>query len=281
MARFVIFYFWRRLISSFNRNGFTKTLFKLPLKTLTATQILLKQGRSAQIAEFFHHHLRPLDVRTELVANYAVDSQLLKSKNLKVISAGIHDDAAFELSMSNKGASVIALDPTAITTRMFKSNKDLSSKMLYLPVALWTKDGSVKFFRSDSFEKTSEINEGSITNLNNSEDFNWVDAKCITSICSDFGWDELDYLKMDIEGAALPILEDLFSSKNQKNLWPIQFCIELELPSSEKCDEFHAILSRIKKMCRSIKDEYSLHYVAKNNEFSSIIMYGIQRNSWN
>ena len=251
----------------------------MPYKTLTAIQILLKRGRSAQIAEFFYHYLRPLDVRTELVANYAVDSQLLESKNLKVISAGIHDDAAFELNMSNKGASIIALDPTSITTRMFKSNEDLSSKMFYLPVALWTEDGSVKFFRSDSFEKTSEINEGSITNLNNSEDFIWVDAKCIASICRDFGWDELDYLKMDIEGAALPILEDLFCSKNQKNLWPIQFCIELELPSSKKYDEFQATLSRIKNMCSSIKDEYSLHYVARNNEFSSIIMYGIQKHS--
>ena len=81
---------------------------------------------------------------------------------------------------------------------------------------------------------------------------NAIEANCKTlqSLMSENQHDKIDVLKMDIEGAALPILEEMLKA----HIYPNQIVVELERPNNDiqkNIDFFHRVMT----LCSNLKEK--------------------------
>ena len=209
-----------------------------------------------------------------MIANYALDEELLDKEHPKIISGGIHDDLAFEEGAYLLGAKVYCFDPTDTTRKIFSSNQSLSNKFHYTDAAIWTYDGLIKFFYPS--DEDNFISDGSIGNKTDEDFKSFEDVKCFTiaSICKKNNISKLDYLKLDIEGAAPEVLISLFNDDANKQYWPTQFCIELEFTKDEQSKLFEDTVNLCENLLKLLAPLYELYLVPRDKEFSNLIVYG-------
>ena len=157
--------------------------------------------------------------------NYFVEASLL-DKNSIIYSCGVGQDISFDLAISDAlKCKVFLFDPTPIAADYMKQFED---KLLlnYQMVGVWSCDKIVKFFVDDNPKHPNGKNF-SITNLSETE--NYFEAKVISvkSIMKLLEHDQIDVLKMDIEGAAIEVLKHII----EQNILPKQIIVEFEKPN--------------------------------------------------
>ena len=172
-------------------------------------------------------------------------------KNSLIISGGVGEDVSFDVDFaSDYDATVVFYDPTPRAIKHFelvstnfgkKSTRDYvsggnqpiesydlskltSNNFVYKKFALWNENTKVKFFKPSNKNHVSH----SINNIQrnyNEEDTNFIEVDAIKLSDEIEKMDKFpSILKLDIEGAALEVLEDLF----ENNIFIDQICIEYD-----------------------------------------------------
>lgn len=171
--------------------------------------------------------------------------------NSIVISGGVGEDISFDIDFASEyKAKIFLYDPTPRAIKHFQKvsenfgntstidyipggnqpveTYDLSNltsdNFVYVPYALWDEETTVKFFKPLKDEWVSH----SISNINRGYDKNseeYIEVETIKLSNQIKQMDKLpSLLKLDIEGAVLEVLKDLF----ENDIFINQLCLEVE-----------------------------------------------------
>jgi FkbM family methyltransferase len=174
-----------------------------------------------------------------------------------LISAGLGHDVTFDIEMCSAGFTILGLDPTedafAYASEIFENDTDVR----IFKKGLWTSSGIHKFYKP----KIASHDSFSITNSQNQQDYLQLETITISEILNlavgenDF---ELKILKMDIEGAEVPVLKGLL----EQNIRFDFIAAEIDYLSVIPFIRFHQRLSAIVQVLillkRMKKQGYSL-----------------------
>jgi len=146
-------------------------------------------------------------------------------KDSLVYSFGVGSNIDFEEKLSEKfECGVFMFDPTPPALELV-SSKHLPPLLLFEPIGVWTKSGTLKFYTDGKTDKERKRNF-SLTNFFKTDTF--IEAQCLTlsEIMRNHGHTHIDLLKVDIEGAAIDVLTDMLNQK----IFPNQIVGEVEIP---------------------------------------------------
>ncbi len=201
---------------------------------------------------------------------------------LIVLSGGVGEDISFDVEFASLyKCKVILLDPSppaivhfqavlnslgnrpstnySDTSRQSVSSYDLSTisrdQFLFRPLGLWRSTGKIDFYQPpdasrDASGSISAIHSYYKPTANHFE----INVTTIQELMADLTLTHIDILKLDIEGAALEVIEKMFSD----HIYPDQILVEV--------DEMHFPSFKSKIRSRSLfqlfkKNGYSLIFV--------------------
>jgi FkbM family methyltransferase len=186
-------------------------------------------------------------------------------KNRRIlVSAGIGNDVSFDLEMLKLNFELIALDPLPRCIEYAQKKIPAASSRLIMPKGLWDQTGSAKFFSP----KNKSHDSYSITNIQNVqgsdfEDYQTIDVfelfvsePRLTSV------DNYVYLKMDIEGAELNVLNRITEKNIRVNVLAVEFDVLSLIPVADLGRRFR----KVKECRRVLKNLKATGYVFAFNE---------------
>jgi len=164
-----------------------------------------------------------------------------------VLCAGAGHDISFELELSKKfHCPVYLMDPSPTGQKTWESFRHSAEGIIFLPSAISDRDGEI------SMVEPLDPVEGSYRSLPAKDDLSLrVPARGITSLMMEWGWSDIDLLKLDIEGAEFCVLDALLKSKIPVR----QICVELHHGkgfSTRRKDSVRAILQLISRGFRLV-----------------------------
>ena len=148
-----------------------------------------------------------------------IASYVIKDKQPLVFSFGLGEDISFDMGIMQKyNAKVYGFDPTPKAIKYVKSIKT-GDNFILQEYAVSNADEQITF----NLPKNENHVSGSIVDINSTNTIT-VEAKRIQTILEELNIkaDEIDILKMDIEGAEYNVIEDMFNCK----IFPKQVLIE-------------------------------------------------------
>lgn len=186
-----------------------------------------------------------------------IDSWVILTDKLQdaiIYSGGIGKDITFELELiAQFNCSVYIFDPSPTGQNTINNIINLPSKLHYYPIALSKTDGMVKF----SYPKN--IEEGSYT-IKRENDNNIINFTCnrLSTLVGNNNHNEIELLKIDIEGFEYEVLEDMINNK---------------LKVRQICVEFHHFFENIqkaktKKMIKLLENKGYVLYHKKGTDYS-------------
>jgi FkbM family methyltransferase len=215
-------------------------------------------------------------------------------KNLQIISAGVGEDISFDIEFLNRFKAIIILvDPTPVAIQHFEMIKDrigldsidqynpnsrqsvnsyslvkvTKDNLILVPQALW-KDQSLLHFYLPPHD--SRDSSGSINSIHNyyraSEKQITVQTTTVLKICEQNNFDEIDILKLDIEGSALEVLVSMFL----EDIYPIQILLEIDeihFPSFRSKFRAFKLFRILKKNGYIIVNQDSCDFTFVRNEY--------------
>lgn len=185
--------------------------------------------------------------------NYCLDTSRVKSDDI-VYSCGVGNNIGFDEELhKNFGCDVYMFDPTPIAIDYMTQQKNRPYFKFY-PWGIWMKNQTMKFHFK--FENKGEKQNLSVTNLQQSDRYITRDCYSLSNIMKQLSHDRIDILKMDIEGAALPVLETMLDS----NIRPRQILFELEKGKTWLLD-FHKSMHKLLKKLKS--EGYNLYFLSR------------------
>ena len=126
-----------------------------------------------------------------------------------IYSFGIGEDMTFDLALINRfKCIVLAFDPTPRSINLLKQQK-LPHQFKWFEIGIADYDGRARFFPP---ENTSYVSH---TILKRSQTINKainVEVCRLSTIYDKFGNNQIDILKMDIEGAEYKVIDDILST---------------------------------------------------------------------
>ncbi len=151
-------------------------------------------------------------------ANYKLDPNKLKKKKLNIISAGVGQDISFEEKVFYNFVTekIILVDPGDESENIVSIKKSF----FFEKAALFIESKKIKIYK-----KTGNKNL-SIENLFDSDQYSLIDTITVNQIMEKYKFNNIDIMKLDVEGVADKIITDCLS----KNIFPVQICFELERP---------------------------------------------------
>lgn len=140
-----------------------------------------------------------------------------------VYSLGIGDDIEFDLSVIEKyGVEVHAFDPTPSSIDMLEG-RELPQRFEFHPWAVTAADGSLTFYPRLKKDGTkSDVMYTLIAEEETVDDAIEVPAYSLSTIIQKLGHEQIDLMKMDIEGAEYEVLDGLLASP----IKPTQLLVE-------------------------------------------------------
>jgi len=140
-----------------------------------------------------------------------------------VYSLGVGDDIEFDISLIEKyGVRVHAFDPTPSSIDML-DGRDLPQQFEFHPWAVTAADGSLTFYPRLKKDGTkSDVMYTMIAEDETREDAIEVPAYSLSTISEKLGHQQIDLMKMDIEGAEYEVLDGLLASP----IKPTQLLVE-------------------------------------------------------
>jgi FkbM family methyltransferase len=134
-------------------------------------------------------------------------------------TAGVGEDASFDLALAELGCDVVAIDPTPRAIAYMQSLLAAHPNLRLAPYAVWDADTEIEFFPPANIEHVSY----SATNRQRTADPIRVPARTISSIALEFRHQRIDLLKLDVEGAEYPVLESLDLESLQVQVLCVEF----------------------------------------------------------
>ncbi len=193
---------------------------------------------------------------------------------LNVISGGVGEDISFDVELASLyKCHIILVDPSqpainhfskvidslgneanqdySSTSRQLVSSYNLSnlsreSLQLY-PLGLWEKNTTLDFFLPPDSSRDSS---GSISGIHSfykpSSESHKIDVVTIKQLMTDSGLTNVNILKLDIEGAGLEVIQQMFTDQ----IFPDQILIEIDemhFPSIKSKSRAHKFFRLFKK----------------------------------
>lgn len=140
--------------------------------------------------------------------NYLYSKEFVK--NPIIIDVGCAADPDFSLHMMNKfGFSSVGIDPTRKHfSSLKKIEEESGGKFRHLPLAVADKSAELTF--NESVKNDSGSLMDSHTNVTNDETIQYtVKAVTISDLMKELNVEEIDYLKLDLEGIEYSLLEKI------------------------------------------------------------------------
>lgn len=169
-----------------------------------------------------------LDIQLETLGSayggWTIPSGLLRS-DWVCYCVGVGCDATFDLALRERAAcEVHCFDPTPRAIN-YMTDLDAEGKGLHFHTwGLWTSDTTLRFFAPADKRKTSH----SVLDLNGTGEFFEAECLSLNTIMSRLGHQRVDLLKMDIEGAWRPVVEQYAA---ERVAIPV-LCVEFDSPTS-------------------------------------------------
>ncbi len=152
--------------------------------------------------------------------NYHLDGDLVSEESV-VYSVGVGDNVHFDVALhSRKGCRIYAFDPSPLAQRTVACVR--LPYLEFYPWGLWTHDETRNFYA----HHPGSLHRQHLSTVNVMRRTEAITLECraLSSIMHELGHDRLDVLKMDIEGAAVPVLESLLEGP----IRPAQIVFEME-----------------------------------------------------
>ena len=148
--------------------------------------------------------------------------------------AGVGEDVSFDLSLiATKGCHVWAMDPTP---RAIDFARRVSEpRFHFLPEGLWSEDVDLRFYEPQNPLHVSH----SVVNAQGTDTFFVAHCRSVRSFMEELGHEQLDLLKLDIEGAEVEVLNDLMMN----GPLPRILCVEFDAP-----EPFWRTLDRVRQL---------------------------------
>jgi FkbM family methyltransferase len=138
--------------------------------------------------------------------------------------AGVGEDISFDLALINRfGCNVYAFDPTPRSIAYVTRQTFDESRFHFQDIGLWSKDQTMKFYAPRNPSHVSH----SVVNLFKTKDYFEGRVGRLSTIMSDNGHDQIDLLKLDIEGAQYEVLGSMINDR----LSPRILCVEFDQPT--------------------------------------------------
>lgn len=191
-----------------------------------------------------------IDENHYLAGNYYLDKRVNIDKNSIVYSLGILNDIRFDRYLSKQfGCSIFMYDPTPLSIEFMGTQKDDNFK--FFPYGVWTEETTLTFYEPKYGGSSSIHADGDKGEMNS------FDAKCFTikKLMNDNKHHHIDLFKADIEGAALPILEQMIDQL----IFPTEIVVEFERPRSGE-SEINDFFLRVDAVRNKLKLENYKEY---------------------
>ncbi len=216
------------------------------------------------------------------------DVYVKKLKNPLIISCGLGEDASFDIDMINNfNAKIIALDPTPRAKEYFvkikknfgknreinyneSGNLDIKSydlrntnvqNFIFLDIAIWDNSNEkIKlYYPEDDAHVSCSIN------LKHSKKDNFFLANTISykKICEKMQLDQIDILKLDIEGSEIKVLNEILL----EDRLPHQILVEFDIRRRNTLKNY----IELKKIHKKMKKYYDLININLKGDFTYIL----------
>lgn len=183
-----------------------------------------------------------VDERHIKLGNYYLDKRIPLNSESIVYSVGILTEISFDEAVAKTFDSQLFMyDPTPVSVKFMKRYEG-HRNFRFFPYGVWIKNTMLKFYLPN------DAGSASIMSENNQGKYFEADCKTLQFLMSENEHNTIDVLKMDIEGAALPILEEMIKA----HIYPNQIVVELERPNKDiqkNIDFFH----RVTTLCDNLK----------------------------
>lgn len=166
---------------------------------------------------------REVTVDTVETADWAYIGERLGPESI-VYSLGVGDSIEFDLDLIARfGLTVYAFDPTPYAMQWVE-DQTLPPEFVFKPWAAAAEDGSLRLYRRVNRRgKRAEVMWTADANAGDSSDYMDAPAYTIQTMMDKLGHDQVDLLKMDVEGAEYLILDGLKSVKNPPQQLLVEF----------------------------------------------------------
>lgn len=190
-----------------------------------------------------------------VVADYMEDG-------MKVLSFGVGEDVSFDMELIKKyGAYVYAFDPTPKVIDWVKKNNLETDNFKFYPVGIAKENGKVLFHLPVNENHISGSMIGHDGVSGRTVEVEMCDFK---HICDMIDVNNINLLKMDIEGAEFDVLPDIMECLEKINICQI-------------CLEWHGRFykngrKKIKEMCSLLRSKgYVLAYISDDGSTNSFV----------
>lgn len=156
---------------------------------------------------------------TEYGAHCVATEPLTRSVSPLVYSFGLGQDISFDLELITRfGARVIGFDPTPRSIAWVRA-QILPDGFTLVERGLAAKDGKVRFYEPSN---PSHISHSVVHHDRTRGSFIDVEVRRLSTLMAELGHDEIDVLKLDIEGAEYDAIDDLLDGPVR----PLQVLVE-------------------------------------------------------
>jgi FkbM family methyltransferase len=234
-------YWLSRIKKNYERNGIIKFILNIflflnkilnPSNTgeLPFKYFFIKKRR--EIRKFAKKYLDQLDdLKIKNCGNYMLTIDKINS-NSKVYSFGVGTSISFEENLTKlKQCKIYCYDPTSMAENWISKQSFDREKIIFNKIGIWTEDEDVKFYS----QKTDDpnISGGSISNLFESDDFTLLKCQKLKTMMNENNHSNIDLLKMDIEGVAVQVINDILN----EGIYPQQIIAEFEFSENDEFDQ--------------------------------------------
>lgn len=170
---------------------------------------------------------RPLDGALVAYGNYFLDPSKVGAHPV-VFSIGVGQHIDFDRALIERhDVTLHLIDPTP-TSKAYVEGAKLPANVTFHPVAISSRDGEMEMYIDDmesDFQRASSI---SMFNRGVGTKSFTVQCRRVTTLMAECKVDSIDVLKLDVEGAAIMVLNDVLD----QGVHPRQIACEFERPES-------------------------------------------------
>lgn len=138
-------------------------------------------------------------------------------------TGGVGEDTTFDAALVDRGCVVHAFDPTPRAIRHVEGVR-LGDRFSFHPVGLWSEATQLRFFAPRDPTHVSH----SIVNLQETDEYFTAEVTTIRLAMDRLGYQTLDLLKLDIEGAQFAVL----AAMRRDGVRPGVLCVEFDQPAA-------------------------------------------------
>ena len=242
------------IVSFINKKINPKHVGEFPFKYL-----FLKKRRL--IKNFVKNELHILDdINIINIGNYLLHKDLIKQNSI-IYTFGVGESISFEEILSNRfKCKIFCYDPTSLAINYMEKKKYNKNLIFFKDYGIWDEDKKVKFYHQS--QNDSHNTGGSITNLFESETYDLLQCYKLKTLMDQNKHSKIDVLKLDIEGAAFEVLNNLINDK----IYPKQIVVEFEYSEDDIIDnkKFKIWTNRLTNLLNRMKKiDYKCYYLPR------------------